>query len=55
VTRIDEHLVDFDVDHQVVPARVEVPDDDPRHLELVVPPPPSWHAPTPLPQLDTER
>jgi hypothetical protein len=53
VTSVD-HLVDFDVDHRVVPARVEVPDDAAgRELELVVPPPPSWSAPPPaLPRLD---
>lgn len=56
MTHIDEHFVDFNVDHRVVPARVEVPDDAARReLEIVVPPPPSWHAPPPQPQLDPKR
>lgn len=44
--------VSFDVDHRVVPARVEVPDDRAEPPQLTTPPPPSWHAPPAQPLLD---
>lgn len=47
-----DFTVQHDVDHRIIPARVEVPDDLTPPPELVVPPPPSWHAPAPQPQLD---
>lgn len=51
MTRVD-FTFSHDVDHRVEPARVEPPTDDAPELELVVLPPPSWHAPPPLPRLD---